>query len=236
MAQARERLSWLPDPAEAVCWHVSEVASVGRGPRYKRPLDLVVGSLIMIVSAPLFVLVALVVKVSSRGPIFFRQERLGLNGRPFEVVKFRSMYANADPTRHREYFKQYLQGRSAPGEPENVFKLRRDPRITPAGRMLRRLGLDELPQLLNVLKGDMSLVGPRPPLEYEVAHYNDRHLARLSVKPGITGWWQVRGRDVVDFESMVELDLEYVRNVSLWLDIKILLMTVPSLVWALVSR
>ena len=104
------------------------------------------------------------------------------------------------------------------------------------GKILRRLGLDELPQLINVLNGEMSLVGPRPPLDYEVAHYSDRHMKRMDVKPGITGLWQIRGRDVVDFASMVEMDLDYIRNMSLILDLKILVLTVPSLLWALVNR
>ena len=152
------------------------------------------------------------------------------------VTKFRSMYANVDSKPHHDYFKQYMKGISAPNEKRNVFKMRRDPRITPVGRFIRRLGLDELPQLLEVVKGDMSLVGPRPPLDYEVAHYDERHMGRLMVKPGITGLWQVRGRDVVDFESMVDMDLEYVSRMSLWLDIKITLLTAPSLLWAFATR
>jgi lipopolysaccharide/colanic/teichoic acid biosynthesis glycosyltransferase len=237
VAQVSGELKWKPgyvsrsavQPAGSQQVRVSRIG-------YKRAFDLVIACALLVLTAPLFGLIALVVKVTSRGRIFFCQERHGLDGRTFTMVKFRSMYANVDSSRHREYFARYLQGESAPGEAAHVFKLRSDPRITPVGRVLRRLGLDELPQLLNVIRGDMSMVGPRPPLEYEVAHYDDRHMGRLSVKPGITGLWQVRGRDVVDFESMVDMDLEYARNMSLWLDVKIVLMTAPSLVWALFRR
>ncbi|HEV3309100.1 MAG TPA: sugar transferase [Chloroflexota bacterium] len=236
MAQAREQMtrSAHVDVATMVVTPALESKSAQSG--YKRPFDIILGSAMLVASAPIFGLVALLVRLTSRGPIFFRQERIGINGRPFTVIKFRTMEADADPASHREYFKRYLQGESAPGEARNVFKLRRDPRITPLGGILRRLGLDELPQLLNVLAGDMSLVGPRPPLEYEVAHYTPHHMGRLAVKPGITGLWQVRGRDAVDFDSMIDMDLEYVDTMSLWLDCKILIVTVPSLVWAFVSH
>jgi lipopolysaccharide/colanic/teichoic acid biosynthesis glycosyltransferase len=203
---------------------------------YKRPFDIVMASCLIVASSPLMAVIGLVVKLTSPGPVFFRQERVGLNGRRFVVTKFRSMYANVDSTPHHEYFKQYLKGASAPDEKQNVYKLRKDPRITPVGRVIRRLGLDELPQLFEVVKGDMSLIGPRPPLDYEVAHYSPRHMQRLSVKPGITGLWQVRGRDIVNFERMVDMDLEYVRDMSLWLDLKIVALTVPSLLWAFVTK
>jgi len=205
-------------------------------PAYKRCFDIIVSSLLIILTAPLFLIVAVLVRLSSRGPIFFRQERIGQNGHPFTVTKFRSMYANVDSTRHHEYFRKYMHGVPAPDEKGTVFKMRNDPRITPIGRGLRRLGLDELPQLAQVVKGDMSLVGPRPPLEYEVAHYNERHMKRLLVKPGVTGLWQVRGRDIVNFESMVDMDLEYVQGMSLWLDTKIVLLTAPSLIWAFLTK
>jgi lipopolysaccharide/colanic/teichoic acid biosynthesis glycosyltransferase len=205
-------------------------------PTHKRAFDIIVGGILLIGSAPLFPIVALLVKLTSPGPVFFRQERIGKGGRPFMVTKFRSMYANVDSDTHRTYFKQYLRGEPAANEKGTVFKMHSDPRITPAGRMLRRLGLDELPQLFEVVRGDMSLVGPRPPLEYEVADYDDRHMQRLLVNPGITGLWQVRGRDIVNFEQMVDMDLEYIHKVSLWLDLKIVLLTVPSLIWAFVTR
>lgn len=200
---------------------------------YKRPMDILLGSILLTLLLPAFGLIALLVKMTSRGPVLFRQERLGLNATPFTLHKFRTMYVGADEHTHREYFQQYLRGASAPGESSNVYKLRSDPRITPVGGLLRRLGLDELPQMINVLRGEMSLVGPRPPLHYEVAHYTARHIARLAVKPGMTGLWQIQGRDVVDFESMIDMDLEYARRQSIWLDLKILFLTGPSVLWAL---
>jgi len=198
-------------------------------PRYKRPFDLVCGIILLALSAPIFAVVGVLVKLTSRGPIAFRQERLGKNGRPFILYKFRTMYHGASHSPHEEYFKQYLKGSPAAVEAGAVYKLRRDPRITPVGGILRRLAIDELPQLLNVVKGDMSLVGPRPPLAYEVACYSHRHMLRLQVKPGATGLWQIRGRDIVDFETMIDMDLTYIANRSLWSDIGILLATVPTL-------
>jgi len=168
--------------------------------------------------------------------VFFRQERLGKDEAPFLVYKFRTMYADVDSRPHQEYFKRYLKGETAPGEDAKLFKLRHDPRITPVGSVLRRLGLDELPQLLNVIRGHMSLVGPRPPLAYEVEHYSARHRRRLLIKPGITGLWQVRGRDVVDFETMIDMDLEYIERQSLSLDLGIVLATLPALLWAYIKH
>jgi lipopolysaccharide/colanic/teichoic acid biosynthesis glycosyltransferase len=221
-------------------WDTDEVtrgaAAQRRAPAYKRPFDQILGALLLVVSAPVFGLTALLVKGSSRGPVFFRQERLGKDERPFLVFKFRTMYADVDSAPHREYFKRYLKGETAPGVDANLFKLRHDSRITPVGGVLRRLGLDELPQLLNVIRGDMSLVGPRPPLAYEVEHYTPRHRRRLQVKPGITGLWQVRGRDVVDFETMIDMDLEYIERQSLPLDFEIVIATVPALLWAFITH
>jgi lipopolysaccharide/colanic/teichoic acid biosynthesis glycosyltransferase len=141
------------------------------------------------------------------------------------------MYHQADHRLHQVYIREYMRGRPAPGQAGTIFKLRRDPRITPLGGVLRRLGLDEIPQLVNVLKGEMSLVGPRPALDYEIAHYNAQHRLRLLVKPGITGLWQIRGRDVVDFETMITMDLDYLKRQSLLLDVQILVLTVPVLLW-----
>lgn len=205
-------------------------------PRYKRLFDAIASSLLLIASAPVFVLLAIVVKSTSRGPVFFRQERIGQGGRPFTVTKFRTMFADVDHESHRAYFRKYMRGEPAPGEKPTAFKMHSDPRITPAGRFLRRLALDELPQLFDVLRGDMSLVGPRPPLPYEVEHYDERHMQRLLVKPGVTGLWQVRGRDIVNFESMIDMDLEYIQNMSLWMDFKIIILTIPSLIWAFITK
>jgi lipopolysaccharide/colanic/teichoic acid biosynthesis glycosyltransferase len=146
------------------------------------------------------------------------------------------MFVDADQALHRSYFEQYQKGISAPGEKASIFKLRRDPRIAPLGGLLRRLGLDELPQLFNVIRGDMSLVGPRPPLAYEVETYSAHDRRRLSAKPGITGLWQVEGRDVVNYASMIDLDLSYIDRQALLLDLAILLKTVPSLVWSCIKR
>ncbi|HZT97541.1 MAG TPA: sugar transferase [Chloroflexota bacterium] len=234
MAQAFEILETAEEARTA--WWERAVSLHKQPPAYQRVLDLAGSALLLMLFAPLFGVVALLVKVTSAGPILFRQERLGAAGRRFMCLKFRTMHANVDSAPHREYFRRYMEGQAAPGEPTNLFKLRNDSRITPVGRVLRRLGLDELPQLINVTMGDMSLVGPRPPLEYEVEHYSLRHLRRLSVKPGITGLWQIRGRDVVDFETMVDMDIEYIENQSLWLDLIILFRTVPSLLWAFVRH
>lgn len=187
----------------------------------KRFMD-VVGSLVAIVLfAPLFFVVAILVKLGSKGPVLFKQERVGQFGKLFTFLKFRSMYANNDPKIHREFMKRVISGGVQKGS-----KMTDDPRITRVGRMIRKTSLDELPQFFSVLKGDMSLVGPRPPLEYECREYDIWHRRRvLEVKPGLTGLWQVTGRSRVRFDEMVRLDLQYVRTWSLWLDIKILLKT-----------
>jgi lipopolysaccharide/colanic/teichoic acid biosynthesis glycosyltransferase len=175
----------------------------------------------LLVLAPLFLLTALLVATSSRGPIIYRQQRAGLNGRPFTMYKFRSMRAGAEQLQADLADHNEMEG--------PVFKMKRDPRVTPVGRFLRRHSLDELPQLWNVLRGEMSLVGPRPlPLEEVHRFENLAHRRRLSVKPGLTCLWQVRGRnDITSFEEWVRLDLEYIDQWSLWLDVKILLATLP---------
>lgn len=203
---------------------------------YKRLFDLAIGFLLLILFAPVGIVVALLVRLTSPGPILFRQERIGKDGQPFTVYKFRTMRHGADASIHEQYFIQYIQGVTAPGEDGASYKMHHDPRITPFGSILRRLALDEIPQIINVIKGDMSLVGPRPPLGYEVDHYSPRDLQRLTVKPGMTGLWQIKGRDTVDFATMVDLDLEYIHRQSLWLDLTIVIATVPVLVWAYVTR
>lgn len=195
----------------------------------KRLID-IVGSLAgLILCLPVFVVIAVAIKLTSRGPILFRQMRLGQYGRKFTFLKFRSMYTNNDPRIHQEFVTRFIVGSSATegGEPhQKIYKLTADPRITPVGRFLRNTSLDELPQFLNVLRGEMSLVGPRPPVIYEYERYDLWHRRRLlAVKPGITGLWQVDGRSRVKFDDMVRLDLRYARSWSLWLDINILLRT-----------
>jgi lipopolysaccharide/colanic/teichoic acid biosynthesis glycosyltransferase len=189
-----------------------------------------------IVLAPIAAVVAVLIKSTSAGPVLFRQERVGLHGSRFVMYKFRTMYHGADEAVHQTYFEKYRRGVAAPDQDGKRYKLQRDPRITPLGGMLRRLALDEIPQLINVLQGDMSLVGPRPAIPYEVDLYSQNDLMRLHAKPGMTGLWQVRGRDTVDFATMVALDLDYIRRRSLPLDLWIMLATIPALIWGYVKH
>ncbi len=191
----------------------------------------VIGSLVaLLIFSPLFLGAALLVKLTSPGPVMFRQVRIGQYGKPFTFLKFRSMYVNNNDLIHREYIKDLIanniKGEQPPGSADAVFKIRDDPRVTPVGNFLRKSSLDELPQFINVLKGEMSLVGPRPPIPYEVDDYAPWHRYRIFVrKPGITGLWQVTGRSRTTFDEMVRLDLQYSRTWSLGLDIKLLLAT-----------
>lgn len=201
----------------------------------KRVMDVVGSLLALILLSPLFLLIALAIKLTSKGPVFFRQDRLAKFGANFRCLKFRSMYADNDPKIHQEFMKRVIAGShvgsSATGS-KPVYKMTDDPRITRIGRILRRTSLDELPQFINVLGGEMSLVGPRPPLAYEFEEYDFWHRRRvLEVKPGITGLWQVNGRSRVKFDDMVRLDLQYARGWSLWLDIRILAQTPRAVVF-----
>ncbi len=194
----------------------------------KRLIDITGSTIALVMCAPLFLVIALAVKFTSEGPIFFRQSRFGRYGKSFTFLKFRSMYVNNDAAVHREFVTSFIADRSAgaPKEGTNVYKLTNDKRITRVGRILRRTSLDELPQFINVLVGDMSLVGPRPPVPYEFAAYQTWHRRRLlGVKPGITGLWQVLGRSSVRFDDMVRLDLRYASSWTPWLDLKILFRT-----------
>jgi lipopolysaccharide/colanic/teichoic acid biosynthesis glycosyltransferase len=194
----------------------------------KRTLDIVGSLALLLVLSPLLLLIALLVKVTSRGPIFFRQVRVGVSGKPFTMFKFRTMHMDADHGLHRQFVTEFINAGAAanPSGDSGLFKIVNDPRVTFVGRLLRKSSLDELPQLWNVLRGDMSLVGPRPPLSYEVEQYKRWHYRRvLEAKPGITGLWQVAGRSRTNFDDMVRLDLQYVQNQSAWTDIKILLAT-----------
>ena len=201
----------------------------------KRAMD-IVGSLgALILLSPLFLAIGAAIKLTSKGPVLFRQNRIGQHGEPFVFLKFRSMYENNDAQSHREYVKKLIAG-TAEKQPANaggegVYKLTRDPRITLVGGFLRRTSLDELPQFINVLEGKMSLVGPRPPVPYEVEAYAFWHRRRLlEAKPGITGLWQVNGRSRLKFDDMVRLDLRYARTWSPWMDLKILLRTPAAVV------
>jgi exopolysaccharide biosynthesis polyprenyl glycosylphosphotransferase len=206
---------------------------LGQGARLlKRAFDVLAASLALILLSPLWVLMALLIKLDSKGPVLYRQERVGMDGRVFLFLKFRTMLTGADDREHREYQRRYIEGRPETnlGDSQRpVYKLHDDPRVTRTGRWLRRTSLDELPQLLNVLRGDMSLVGPRPPIPYEVEAYALWHRKRLDMKPGMTGLWQVSGRNRLSFDEMVKLDLFYIENWSLWLDLKIMLRTLPVL-------
>lgn len=196
----------------------------------KTSMDFMASLCGLAIISPLLVTLAVAVKLTSKGPIFFRQQRVGQYGRPFTFLKFRSMYMANNHAVHQDYVKKFIAGAHMAGQSADgkapTFKLTNDPRITPLGRFLRKTSLDELPQLINVLRGEMSLVGPRPPIPYEVEYYDIWHKRRfLAVKPGITGLWQVNGRSRTTFDEMVRLDLQYAKYWSLALDIKILLQT-----------
>jgi len=198
----------------------------------KRVMDIIGSALILVICAPVLLMIALAIKLSSKGPVLFRQRRVGQYGKSFVFLKFRSMHVDNDASIHREYVTQLIAGQAqrnptnGNGNGAGVYKLTNDARITRVGAFLRRSSLDELPQILNVLRGEMSLVGPRPAIPYELAAYQTWHRRRvLEVKPGITGLWQVNGRSRIKFDEMVRLDLRYAEAWSPWLDIKILLRT-----------
>lgn len=208
----------------------------------KRSTDIVVTSAALLLLLPLMLFIAVLVKLDSPGSAFFIQKRVGSkrkveNGEikwevtTFPMFKFRSMKQNADQSLHQAHIKAYAEGQLKGDKADSAqFKLKEDPRITRLGKFLRKTSLDELPQLLNILRGEMSLVGPRPVPEYEVAYYEPAHFERLEALPGMTGLWQVYGRGRVTFDEMMEMDIEYVRTRNLWLDIKLLLATVPAAV------
>lgn len=192
----------------------------------KKLMDITGSFCALVVFSPIFLIVSAAVKLTSEGPVFFTQERMGFNGKTFTFLKFRSMYTHSDDSRHQDYIKKLIKEGKDDDAAPGVYKLSNDPRITPIGNFLRKTSLDELPQFINVLRGDMSLVGPRPPIPYECEIYDIWHRRRLlSVKPGITGLWQVTGRSSTTFDDMVRLDLKYINEWSLLLDIKLLLKT-----------
>ena len=197
-------------------------AEVGLARMAKRAIDVSAVLLGLLLATLPMLGIALLIRLTSSGPVLFRQLRVGKGGRLFTSYKFRSMYAYAEDRRDEV---AHLNEKDGP-----IFKIRRDPRTTPLGRFLRRTSLDELPQLLNVLRGEMSLVGPRPALMTEVMDYDQLHLQRFSVKPGLTGLWQVSGRSDLPFEEMMRLDLEYIRRWSLWCDVTLILRTVPAVI------
>ncbi len=202
----------------------------------KRIIDILGSATALLVFAPILAAIAVIIKFTSKGPVLFKQERLGQYGKPFTVLKFRSMRTDCDTRIHQEYVSQFIAGKVG-GKSEEVsgtapvFKIQKDPRITPIGQFIRKTSLDEFPQFWNVLCGDMSLVGPRPPIAYEFRAYDVWHRRRvLEIKPGITGLWQVEGRSRTRFDDMVRLDLRYARSWSIWLDLRILLQTPAAVI------
>jgi len=192
----------------------------------KRTFDLVVGSFVVLVGVPVWIVLALAIKLTSPGPVFYRQRRIGREGVPFDMLKFRSMYVDADARLDE------LRASGANEATGPLFKMKDDPRVTPIGKWMRKFSIDEFPQLLNALRGEMSLVGPRPPLPGETASYTDHHWRRMEVLPGLTGLWQVSGRSRLTFDEMIRLDLFYIENWSVGFDIGLLLRTIPAVVFA----
>lgn len=204
----------------------------------KRILDLIAASVGLVLAAPLAAIIALLIKVSSPGPVLFKQIRIGRGGEKFTFYKFRSMRVGCDDSSHRKYMKFFIEGNEEGlnnfhQRGKKIYKMTCDDRVTMVGRFLRRTSLDELPQLLNVLKGDMSMVGPRPHIPYEVDMYQDWHRRRLQGLPGITGWWQIHGRSRVTFDESVKMDIWYLEHQSVILDIRIMLRTITK---AIVGR
>jgi lipopolysaccharide/colanic/teichoic acid biosynthesis glycosyltransferase len=195
----------------------------------KRAVDVSLGLVLFVLFLPLMLLVAIAVRLNSPGPVLFKQRRLGRDMRPFTVLKFRTMAVDSSPELHQQYIAELVN--SDPGATANgngngqVKKLTADPRVTGVGRILRRVSLDELPQLFNVIRGSMSLVGPRPALEYELEHYRAEHFERFNVRPGVTGLWQVSGRNSLGFREMLDLDVEYAQEATLATDLRILART-----------
>ena len=195
----------------------------------KRAMDLLVGSIAFVLALPVMIVSGIAVRLTSRGPVLFRQQRIGMDGRPFDMLKFRTMVHGADSSVHEEFVEGLIRGDVAQDEDVTLYKLSDDPRVTKVGRILRRLSIDELPQLINVLRGEMSVVGPRPPLLFEVELYEEWHRRRLEMRPGMTGLWQVSGRSKMTFDEMVRLDIHYIETWSPLRDIAIILRTIPAL-------
>ena len=197
----------------------------------KRTTDVVTSLAVLVLGFPFFLAIALLIKLTSKGPVFFKQERVGEDGKGFALFKFRTMRIDCDDSLHREFTRKFIQGRlpepSLDADKNRVYKMTDDPRITAVGGFLRKTSLDELPQFINILLGEMTIVGPRPPLPYEYECYDEWHKLRLKVRPGLTGLWQVSGRSTVPFHEMVMMDIYYIENWSVLLDLKIIMKTVP---------
>jgi len=197
--------------------------------RAKRIFDIVFTLLILLPLCVVIAIFAVLILIDSKGSIFFRQKRVGLNGVEFEMLKLRSMYEKCDDRSHRDAIQQYMNGQTLNGNTETPYKLH-DGRITRVGRFLRKASIDEFPQFWNVLRGEMSLVGPRPPIPYEVELYTSHDWLRLSGKPGLTGPWQVYGRSRTTFQDMIELDIAYLQKQSIWTDVKLIALTIPVII------
>jgi len=197
--------------------------------RAKRVLDIVFTLLILLPLSLVIAILAVLIRLDSKGPVFFRQRRVGLNGDEFDILKLRSMYVDCNDHLHRQAMVQYIANKPLSNDITTDFRYKQvdDPRITRVGRFIRKTSLDELPQFFNVLRGEMTLVGPRPPLTYEVELYNSHDRLRLSGKPGLTGTWQVYGRSQVPFQTMVDMDIAYLQEQSFWKDLKLIALTVP---------
>jgi len=206
----------------------------------KRILDLILSIFLFMLLSPFMLLISILIIMDSHGPVIFSQERIGAKRikrdgfsywqqNPFTCYKFRTMIHDANPTIHQDYVEAFVKGSvESSGSDELNFKINKDPRVTRIGRVLRRTSLDELPQLINILRGEMSLVGPRPDVPYAVKHYQTWHCERLAALPGLTGLWQTKGRSNVSFDNMARFDIEYIHNQSLLLDVKILILTIPA--------
>ncbi len=216
--------------------HTTDLDSPGSGrfrhalslriPAWKRGMDLAGSLLLIVLSSPVLLMIAISIKILSPGRVFFRQKRVGHQGKLFTFLKFRTMHENNDPSAHREHLKELIKG----GMPMEKLDVGSDPRIIPGGRILRKASLDELPQLFNVLRGEMSLVGPRPCIPYEAEEYLRWHTHRFDILPGMTGLWQVSGKNKLSFEQMIRLDISYAQRMSFLLDLKILLLTLPTVI------
>jgi lipopolysaccharide/colanic/teichoic acid biosynthesis glycosyltransferase len=217
-----------PNARTAADPRVHAHVGAGRAERtLKRAFDIAAAFAALVVLSPLLIALAVIVKLDSRGPVLFKQERLGRDLKPFTMYKFRSMQHNAGDALHRESVKRTAESKR---REIGTFKSLADPRVTKFGRFIRAWNLDELPNLLNILRGEMSVVGPRPALDYELPYYKDWYYKRFAVRPGLTGLWQVKRADAEDFDEMIRMDVEYVRDMSLGLDLKLIALTIPSIV------
>jgi lipopolysaccharide/colanic/teichoic acid biosynthesis glycosyltransferase len=218
----------LPNTTTAADSRAHAYVGTGRAGRaIKRAFDIVVSLGALIALSPMLLLIAVVIRLDTRGPALFKQERLGRDLKPFAMYKFRSMRQDAGDSLHREAVRRTAESKR---REIGTFKSLDDPRVTRCGRFLRTWNLDELPNLLNILRGDMSIVGPRPALDYELPYYKDWYYTRFAVRPGLTGLWQVKRSDAEDFDEMVRMDVEYVGKLSFWRDLKLIALTIPSII------